>query len=97
MASKSRLVYYRRTVSLFYLNVPTPTPTPSLVSTHATAAAAAANTLLFLLLPLLLNMQDFDPQRFESLKWMLANTGMRDMGFDFEDVGEPDRVSTTTL
>lgn len=36
--------------------------------------------------------QDFDPQRFESLKWMLANTGMRDMGFDFEDVGMPDKV-----
>lgn len=36
--------------------------------------------------------QDFDPQSFESLKWMLANTGMRDMGFDFEDVGLPDKV-----
>lgn len=37
-------------------------------------------------------LQDFDPQRFESLKWMLTNTGMRDMGFDFEDVGLPDKV-----
>eukprot|EP00904_Undaria_pinnatifida_P009477 jgi/Undpi1/565/HiC_scaffold_10.g04029.m1 len=41
------------------------------------------------------DLQDFDPQRFESLKWMLANTGMRDMGFDFEDVGEPDRGAVT--
>eukprot|EP00752_Nemacystus_decipiens_P001338 g1328.t1 len=41
------------------------------------------------------DLQDFDPHTFESLKWMLANTGMRDMGFDFEDVGLPDKGPVT--
>ncbi|CAM9354654.1 unnamed protein product [Ectocarpus sp. 6 AP-2014] len=41
------------------------------------------------------DLQDFDSQSFESLKWMLANTGMRDMGFDFEDVGLPDKGPVT--
>ncbi|CAM9525155.1 unnamed protein product [Scytosiphon promiscuus] len=41
------------------------------------------------------DLQDFDPQTFESLKWMLANTGMREMGFDFEDVGQPDKGPVT--
>lgn len=36
--------------------------------------------------------QDFDPQAFESLKWMMANTGARDWGFHFEDIGQPDKV-----
>ena len=36
--------------------------------------------------------QDFDPQTFESLKWMLANTGARDWGFHFEDIGQPEKV-----
>lgn len=43
--------------------------------------------------PLVSTVQDFDPQQCESLKWMLANTGMRDMGFDFEDIGLPDKVT----
>ncbi|CAN0228569.1 unnamed protein product [Ectocarpus sp. 8 AP-2014] len=41
------------------------------------------------------DLQDFDSQSFESLKWMLANTGMRDMGFDFEDIGLPDKGPVT--
>eukprot|EP00903_Cladosiphon_okamuranus_P007175 g6967.t1 len=41
------------------------------------------------------DLQDFDPQTFESLKWMLANTGMRDMGFDFDEVGLPDKGAVT--
>ena len=41
-----------------------------------------------------LSAQEFDPQRFENLKWVLANPGIREMDFDFEDVGEPDRVRT---
>lgn len=36
--------------------------------------------------------QDFDSQTFESLKWMMANTGARDWGFHFEDIGQPDKV-----
>lgn len=42
-------------------------------------------------------MQDYDPQQFESLKWMLDNSGARDWGLDFEDVGQPDRVRRLVL
>lgn len=65
-----------------------PRPRPPLLHTraapllHFIAGVSETHALL----------QDFDPQRFESLKWMLTNTGMRDMGFDFEDVGLPDKV-----
>lgn len=41
--------------------------------------------------------QDLDTHLFESLKWMLATTGIRDCGFDFEDVGQPDKVCHVLL
>lgn len=43
-------------------------------------------------MPSVPGMQDYDPQTFDGLKWVLADPGMRDLGFHFEDVGQKEKV-----
>lgn len=41
------------------------------------------------------DLQQFDPQAGTSVRWLLSATGVRDLGLDFEELGEPQKGRVT--